>query len=72
MCKFFSLISDGEGNVYYFDHKIRKEIISDKSKYDETDSHTSIAEYFKRNEDNSNKYEYNPLTEEFTVILYLN
>jgi len=27
MCKFFSLVSDGEGKAYYFDSKIRKQIL---------------------------------------------
>lgn len=28
MCKFFSLISDGTGKVYYFDAAVRKQIIA--------------------------------------------
>ena len=28
MCEFFSLISDGKGKIYYFDAKVRKEIIA--------------------------------------------
>jgi hypothetical protein len=69
MCKFFSLISDGNGKPYYFDYKIRKQIISGELKY-ETDSHSSIADYFGfkgEREDVLNKYEYNPLTKEFKV-----
>ena len=70
MCEFFSCVSDGKGKVYYFDHKIRKKIIKGKSDYGETDSHTSIADYygFKGDkEDNLNKYEYNPLTKVFKI-----
>ena len=69
MCKFFSLASDGKGNIFYFGSKARKQILSGKLKY-ETDSHTSIADYFGykgADEDRLNKYEYNPLTREFTV-----
>ena len=70
MCDFFSLVSDGKGKIYYFDSKIRKDILSGKSKYEKTDSHTSIADYFGfkgKKEDQLNKYEYNPLTGKFTV-----
>lgn len=70
MCEFFSLISDGKGKIYYFDAKVRKEIIASKSEYSNTDSHTSIADYFGfkgAKEDKMNKYEYNPLTKEFTI-----
>ena len=37
MCKFFSLCSQGDGKPLYFDAKIRKEIITKKSKYETTD-----------------------------------
>ena len=69
MCKFFSIISDGNGKPYYFDSKIRKEIIDGKLKY-ETDSHSSIADYFGfkgEKEDVLNKYEFNPLTKVFKI-----
>jgi len=74
MCKFFSLVSDGAGKPYYFDYEIRKRIIDGELKY-EADSHTSIADYhgFKgKDEDMLNKYEYNPLTKEFTVDKIIN
>ena len=63
MCNFFSLISDGNGKVYYFDSKLRK----DKKLMlnFNPDSHTSIATYFgfkDKQEDKMNKYEYNPIT----------
>jgi len=69
MCKFFSCISNGQGKIWYFDSTIRKKIISGKLKYD-TDSHTSIADYYGfkgEKEDKMNKYEYNPLTRELTI-----
>ncbi len=66
MCKFLSLISDGNGNVLLFNWIIRKKILNGELNY-EMDSHTSIANYFKVNEDMFNKYEYNPLTKIFTV-----
>jgi hypothetical protein len=69
MCKFFSLVSDGAGKAYYFDYSVRKRIIAGELKY-ETDSHTSIADYYGfkgKDEDMLNKYEYNPLTKEFKI-----
>ena len=75
MCGFFSFISDGEGKMYYFDAKIRRQILKGKSigyaldSYT-LDSHTSIADYFGfkgRGEDRINKYEYNPLTKIFQI-----
>jgi len=67
MCEFFSLLSNGKGQIYYFDYSIRKQIISGKSKYKYTDSHTSIADHFKLNEDKMNKWEYNPLTQNLVL-----
>jgi len=69
MCQFFSLNSDGEANLFYFDSEIRKKIMREKLDYD-TDSHTSIADYFGfkgAKEDKLNKYEYNPLTKKFKI-----
>ena len=68
MCKFFSLISDGTGKVYYFDAAVRKQIIAGTLKdrsgnvYANTDSHSSIAYYYNLIDDHCNKWEYNPLT----------
>jgi hypothetical protein len=68
MCKFFSLISDGTGKVYYFDAAVRKQIIAGTLKdrsgnvYDNTDSHSSIASYYNLIDDHCNKWEYNPFT----------
>ena len=65
MCKFFSFISN-RGHIHYFDNEIRQKIIKGELNY-ELDSHSSIADYFGVNEDKFNKYEYSPLTKEFTV-----
>jgi len=69
MCEFFSLVSDGKGNINYFDHKIRKKIRSGELDYEE-DSHTSIADYFGfrgADEDKLNKYEFNPISKKFKI-----
>jgi len=69
MCKFFSLISTGNGKPMYFDWELRKKCLSGEIDYN-PDSHTSIADYFGykgKKEDKLNKYEFNPLTSEFTV-----
>ena len=69
MCNFFSLVSDGKGNVFYFDGMHRKQIRDGKLNF-EPDSHTSIATHFGfegAKEDKLNKYEYNPLTKKFVV-----
>ena len=68
MCKFFSLVSDGHGSIRYFGAKERTEINEKGNpKHYEFDSHTSICDYYKINEDKCNKYEYNPFTKKFTV-----
>ena len=69
MCKFFSLTSDGRGNIAYFDNAIRKKIRSGELSYN-ADSHTSINDFYGWkgvDEDSRNKYEYNPLTKVFTI-----
>jgi hypothetical protein len=67
MCKFFSLISDGEGNCKYFDYTIRKQILSGELyQNDNLDSHTTIAHHFGIEpvfEELWNRWEYNPLTQ---------
>jgi len=72
MCQFFSFITDGMGNPYYFNHEQRKE----RGFNNECDSHSYIAEYFKPNkfdkrteraDDVVNKYEYNPFTKKFVI-----
>ena len=70
MCKFFSLCSQGDGKPLYFDAKIRKDIIAKKSKYQTTDSHTSIADHFGHkglDEDKLNKYEYDVWTKKISI-----
>ena len=69
MCKFFSLVSNGDGKPLYFDAKLRKQVLKKELNY-EPDSHTSIADYFGfkgKKEDKLNKYEYNPLTKVFQI-----
>jgi len=69
MCQFFSLISNGKGKAYWFDAKIRKQILMGEVDYT-LDGHTSIADYFGfkgRGEDRINKYEYNPLLKTFQI-----
>ena len=74
MCKFFSLVSQGDGKPLYFDAKIRKQIIAKKKvngvSYESTDSHTSIADYFGHkglDEDKLNKYEYDVWTKKIEI-----
>jgi hypothetical protein len=66
MCQFFSCISNGQGKMFYFNAKIRNDILFDELNY-EIDSHTSIAHYFEKDEDKHNKYEFNPLTKQFII-----
>jgi hypothetical protein len=69
MCNFFSFVSDGTGRFMYFDWALRAKCLSGEINYN-PDSHTSIADYHGYNgilEDDLNKYEYNPLTQEFTI-----
>ena len=70
MCKFFSLVSQGDGKPLYFDAEMRKKIIKGKFKYESTDSHTSIADYFGHkglDEDKLNKYEYDVWTKKIEI-----
>jgi len=65
MCKFFSFVSDGYGNYLYSDWNTRKENMRENH-----DSHTVILtrnEVPPRLQDRWSKYEYNPLTKEFTI-----
>ena len=67
MCKFFSCISDGNGEIFYLNAIQHEET---KGKYESPDSHTSIADYYGfkgSQEDKMNKYEFNPVTRVFTV-----
>ena len=61
MCNFFSFISDGNGNIKYFDNKQRKQFLTDNPENYEMDSHSSIASYYfkqSNSDDNCNKYEF--------------
>jgi len=65
MCQFFSFVTDGQGGRYYLNWDYRKSHLNR-----ECDSHSIIADVhgFKgKLLDTLNKYEYNPLTKEFTV-----
>ncbi len=68
MCQFFSCISNGKGKIRYFDKDIRQQIRDGKLSYSE-DSHDSLCSYFKAEIplDRANKYEYDPITGEFTI-----
>ena len=69
MCRFFSLTSDGRGEIRYFDWAQRKRILDGELDYN-SDSHTSINDFFGYKgemEDCRNRYEYNPITGVFTV-----
>lgn len=69
MCRFFSLTSDGHGEIRYFDWEQRKRILDGELDYD-PDSHTSINDFYGYKgemEDCRNRYEYNPITGVFTV-----
>lgn len=69
MCRFFSLTSDGRGEIRYFDWEQRKRILDGELDYN-PDSHTSINDFFGYKgemEDCRNRYEYNPITGVFTV-----
>ena len=61
MCKFFSFLMDENEKMYYLNHEVRHDIM-DKKLNLYPDSHSSIAEYYKINEDKCNKYEFNPIT----------
>lgn len=74
MCNFFSVTSDGKGNIKYFDWEQRQKILTreltDDGNIIYPDSHTSINSFYGYQgeaEDTRNKYEYNPLTGEFIV-----
>ena len=55
MCRFFSVVTKGDGRLLYFSAEQRKELTG--SDYN-MDSHTSIASYHKVSDDKVNKYEY--------------
>ena len=74
MCEFFSFCSDNEGKPLFFNAEQRKRILENigefENLYYRPDSHTSIAHYYGylgEKEDLLGKYEYNPITKQFTV-----
>ena len=67
MCKFFSVVTRGDGIPFFFDAKLRQEFKENNPKNYEFDSHTSIADHFNLFEDKLNKYEYCPITKNFTI-----
>ena len=67
MCKFFSFISDGKGNFYYFNAEQRKNFLKNESNTFYPDSHSSIASFFNLDEDTCNKFEFQPLTKVFEI-----
>ncbi len=66
MCEFFSFVTKGS-KKYYFDWQQRQEFLKSNPKGYRHDSHASICDFYKINEDRVNKYEYNPLTKVFKV-----
>ena len=69
MCKPLSLISSGDGKVYYITAEQRKTEMKDKHDQPITnpDSHTSIAAYFRLDEDVHNKWEYGIFDEKLVL-----
>jgi len=65
MCKFFSVVSVHK-KIYYANWVDRQRFLSGELK-GSPDSHTDICHYNGLNVDDVNKYEYNPLTEVFTI-----
>ena len=61
MCKFFSFVEDQDGQYYAFLPQDRKGITirGEEANYD---SHTAICEYYNLDDDNVNKWEWNPFT----------
>ena len=69
MCQFFSFVGDGFGNFRCIDWQTRQQMIKDESN-DPPDSHTAILTKLSvppEMQDRWDKYEYNPLTKQFTV-----
>lgn len=64
MCKFLSILTQGDGIPKYFTPEMRKKHINSDYCFD---SHASIAEYFGLDEDKCNKYEYNPFNGRFDI-----
>jgi len=65
MCQFFSFCTDEYGKKYYFDWTARKAAIK-AGDANGMDSHDHITAHYKLG-NSVNKYEFNPLTREFTI-----
>jgi len=69
MCKFFSFVGDGYGNFKFIDWETRRKWLEERSE-NFPDSHARILTHFKvppKFQDRWSKYEYNPLTKQFTI-----
>jgi hypothetical protein len=66
MCEFFSFVTKGN-RKYFLDWGQRKELLKNNPNHLDPDSHTSICKFHSLDDDRVNKFEYNPLTREFTV-----
>ena len=72
MCRFFSCITKGDGHLLYFawpdrQKRLRGQLTDAGGQGYGVDSHSSIADAHGLLDDDTNKYEYNPLTKEFRV-----
>ena len=78
MCQWFSSVTLGGGNLFYFSPEERQTIydggelvckngINDISTRDDLDSHSAICSYYGLDVDKVNKYEFRPLDRKFIV-----
>lgn len=68
MCDFISLATTDRKEIYYFDCEKRQSMpVDSRGNRLDPDSHASICEFFRINEDAVNKYEWNP----FSNTLYV-
>lgn len=66
MCNFFSFVTNGKGDLFYFNADERRFENGNQHRYD---SHSSICDVYKINEDACNKYELIP-TENYRPAYY--
>jgi hypothetical protein len=70
MCKFFSALSNGRGKVWFWTVEDIAQIMSTgNEKQYQPNSHSSIASYFKLDEDKLNKWEYDADNKKLVVDL---
>src|SRR4030065_1627844 len=71
MCQFFSLVTDpSTQKIMFCNWEDQKLFVKGELRNESPDSHSSIAKLFGykgKQEDKLNKYEYNPLTQKFTI-----